>query len=105
MLKDTDQVVISGRRWFDKKNGNTYHSCRVFLNGELVGEVPFTYGYGDQWYQTGKEILINAGYWPKTGEVLSSGAKADEYNLEMYIREHRNNFTCLVSDVSRKKDL
>ena len=37
-------VQILGRRWRDKANGNTYHSARVFIDGECVGAVPFQYG-------------------------------------------------------------
>jgi len=28
-----DNITISARRWFDKVNGNTYHSVDVYANG------------------------------------------------------------------------
>ena len=31
-LKSGDIVVFIGRRWFDKVNGNTYHSVEVWVN-------------------------------------------------------------------------
>lgn len=42
-------VTILGRRWFDKVNGNTYHSARVFVDGKLVALVPYQYGYGNMY--------------------------------------------------------
>lgn len=41
-------ITILGRKWRDKVNGNTYHSARVFIDGNLVCCVPFQYGYGNQ---------------------------------------------------------
>ena len=52
---------ISGRRWFDRVNGNTYHSARVYADGELVVTVPFQYGYGDHWLQSSMEAMVKAG--------------------------------------------
>lgn len=51
-----DYTVI-GRRWFDKVNGNTYHSTRVYKNGEEIGYSGMQYGYGNQWEYTGLEII------------------------------------------------
>ena len=52
---------ISGRRWFDKVNGNTYHSARVFADGELAAVVPFQYGYGDAWEWSALVATVEAG--------------------------------------------
>jgi hypothetical protein len=43
-------IHISGRRWFEKTNGNTYHSARAWIDGEPAGTIDFDYGYGDQYY-------------------------------------------------------
>jgi len=50
-------ITIIGKRWFDKVNGNTYHSTRVHFNGKEIGYVPFEYGYGNHWEWTGLELL------------------------------------------------
>jgi hypothetical protein len=98
--------TIEGRRWFDRINGNTYHSTRVYKNNELIGHVPFEYGYGDQYQQTGIQLLQEAGEIPKSGRRLSSGAgDTDQYEFRMYGREHRDKVRYSVSDVQRKKDL
>jgi hypothetical protein len=61
-------LTVIGRRWFEKTNGNTYHSVEVYRNGELIGLEPFRYGYGRQYQQTALELMKNAG-WEVT-EVL-----------------------------------
>lgn len=44
------KFIIVGKKWFDKVNGNTYHSARVYdLTGHVVAAAPYEYGYGDQY--------------------------------------------------------
>jgi hypothetical protein len=57
-LKKGDTVTIYGKRWFDRVNGNTYHTAEVEVNGTTLGKSPMTYGYDEQYLQTGKEILL-----------------------------------------------
>jgi hypothetical protein len=38
---------IEGRRWFQRTAGNTYHTVRIFIDGECVHTSDRTYGYGD----------------------------------------------------------
>lgn len=80
---------IVARRWFDQKWGNTYHSVRVYRNGELVGENPYEYGYGDHYLQTADEIMKANGY----------------HNFRQDLRENGKGFAVSCSDVSKKKDL
>jgi hypothetical protein len=54
-------LFIEGRLWFDKINGNTYHAVRIQANGQVIGQVPKTYGYGDMWQYTALEWLKNKG--------------------------------------------
>ena len=56
-MNESDYYVIDAKRWFDRVNGNTYHSVSVFKNGELLDRVPFTYGYGSHYEQTALELL------------------------------------------------
>ena len=48
-------------KWFDKVNGNTYHSVRItrVKDGKTVC-APFQYGYGEHYRQSGLEAMINA---------------------------------------------
>ena len=54
-LKKGDVVFVVGRRWFDRVNGNTYHTAEVFVNDKYVGKSRMTYGYDESYIQTAKE--------------------------------------------------
>ena len=88
------QIHIEGRRWFQKSGGNTYHSVRIFVNGERVAFLPFQYGYGDQFLQTAWAWLESNGYIPE----------GTPYGGTLYLRETLG-ASYSVSDVNRKKDL
>lgn len=57
-------IVILGRLWRDKINGNTYHSAQVLADGVLVACAPFQYGYGSQWEWSAAIALEKAGLMP-----------------------------------------
>jgi len=59
-----DTILIVGKRWFDRINGNTYHSARVYVDDELIAAAPFQYGYGDQYVQSAHEVLTEHGVVP-----------------------------------------
>lgn len=99
------KIHVEAKRWFDKINGNTYHSVKVYVDNELIGEEPFRYGYDQAWQQTAHNILMEKGYFPKTGLSLSSGTQKDYYKFTQWIRENRDNYSYNVIDVPRKKDL
>lgn len=108
MKKNINSIVIEGKRWFDKINGNTYHSVNVYVNGKFIGGVPYEYGYGDQYIQTAHTILQETGFYPisnKKNRYLQSGAQRDYYNFTQDMRNHRNKFVVTIADVGRKKDL
>ncbi len=100
-----NNITISARRWFDKVNGNTYHSVDVYANGKHIGRKPFEYGYGEGYLQTAHKILQEKGIYKKTGERLKSGMGKDYYEFMQDMRKDRNKFVKIVSDVSKKKDL
>ena len=70
-------------RWFDKVNGNTYHSVRIINNetGETL-YCPFQYGYGDHYGQTALEAMAVAGWLPEK-------YRADN---EWYLYERENDY-------------
>jgi len=98
-------IQIIGKRWFDKKNGNTYHSVEVYEDNKFIGKNPFEYGYDEQYIQSAFKILQNAGIYPKTNKRLLSGLNEDYYNFQQERRSNRDKFLITVSDVSRRKDL
>lgn len=56
-LKKNSQIVVVGKKWFDKLNGNTYHSSELIVNGDTIDKIPFTYGYGNQFEQSALDLL------------------------------------------------
>jgi hypothetical protein len=44
--KTEKMIIIRGKEWFDKINGNSYFSAQVEYNG-VIHYIPFQYGYGD----------------------------------------------------------
>jgi hypothetical protein len=95
-MKRTILFTATAKRWFDKVNGNTYHSVRVVRHSD--GEVlfcPFQYGYGDQYRYTALEAMARAGWLPEEYTVpLVSGG------LNVWAYERENNYPILwnVSD-------
>jgi hypothetical protein len=86
-------IHIEGRRWFQRTYGNTYHSVRIYKDGELISHLPFNYGYGDQYLQTALDTLKAYGLAPEDAPYGT-----------LYLRETLH-ATWTVADVGRKKDL
>lgn len=62
MSKRKILYVVTAVKWFDKVNGNTYHSAQILKTetGEVF-YVPFQYGYGSQYQQSALEKLVELG--------------------------------------------
>ena len=86
-------IRIEGRRWFQRTYGNTYHSVRIYQDGELLASLPYQYGYGDQYLQTALDWLKANGYAP-----------VDAPYGTLYLREELG-ATWTVQDVTRQRDL
>jgi len=81
----TDAITAMACEWFDKQNGNSYHSCTITIGDKLV-YIPMQYGYGEQWKQTtmnwliDKRIIADEGYATRDriqwGSIVS-GLKRD----------------------------
>jgi hypothetical protein len=102
--EDIKSITVIAKKWFDKVNGNTYHSCTVLVNGEEIGHNPFEYGYGEQYRTTALKILQAAGYF-NTGERYSNGYSKDEEAFVRFQMDNRNTVKFYVTDVSKRKDL
>lgn len=75
------KFTVIGKKWFDRINGNTYHSVRCIRhkdNAVIVG--PFQYGYGDHFRQTALEEMAAAGWLPK------------KFKHETHLYERNNNY-------------
>lgn len=62
-------IFIEAREWFDKTGGNSYFSARISVNGEIVGYLPFQYGYESQY-------LTNAAHWLHLNGYITPEQKA-----------------------------
>ena len=71
-------LMVIGRKWFDKANGNTYHSAEVILftsKGLHNWRSRLTYGYGRQYEETGLDLLIKNGWFKKSDCQYGNGNK------------------------------
>ncbi len=99
--KKTRSVVVTGRKWFQKSYGNTYHRTRIYVNGEHVHDSGRTYGYGDQWEWTGREWLKANGYLPGIEEYPHGGSEC----LPRYCERNGIELVREAANVERMKDL
>lgn len=60
--KKIRSIFVEAREYFDKTGGNTYFSARISINGDLVGYLPFQYGYGSMYEWAVMEVLKVSGY-------------------------------------------
>lgn len=107
-MKTTTLITVTGKRWFQKSYGNTYHSVNVNIldletNEEKELYEPFSYGYGEQYKETATDLL-------KNNTDILKGCKESRYGLsywclldELEIKGIKVVFNCY--DVDRKKDL
>jgi len=89
MMKN--KYVFLAKKWFDAKNGNTYHSVEYhdFDTRKTItsGRV---YGYGDHYKQTAYELMVKHGY--------STDPSLKEFQENNFIHYY-------VVEVPRKGDL
>ena len=80
------KFIAQAVKWFDKVNGNTYHSVNITRTdtGEVV-YCAWTYGYGDHYRQTALIAMAGAGW---LGEKYSQGT-------DWYSFERENNYPIL----------
>lgn len=98
-MKSPKIIIVDARRWFEKTNGNTYHSVSVTIDFgqglKKIGSVNFAYGYGEHYLFTAFGIMKEFGLF-KDKEYL---------DFLRYKRENQGKIYTTVTDVSRKKDL
>jgi len=63
--EEVKTIDINALEWFDRVNGNSYFAGVVTINYGMPGAVefkmPFQYGYGSQYEQEARDILIKEG--------------------------------------------
>jgi len=92
---------ISARKWFDKVNGNTYHSVTIYQDGTIVAEAPYQYGYGDQYTETAASLLQALGTLSDRITYTNGGQE----QLRQWSERTGFAYSIDCADVARKKDL
>lgn len=88
------QYLVQGYKWFDRVNGNTYHTVIITdlrTGKEIHRDTQMHYGYGDQWKHTSYDILKSKGLVKEE----------DRHNHEL----NHQRFVYSETNVNRKKDL
>lgn len=65
MRERTIKFTVVAKKWFDRINGNTYHSVRCIRckdRAVVVGQ--FQYGYGEYYKQTALRAMADAKWLP-----------------------------------------
>jgi hypothetical protein len=91
-----NHFTVSAHRWFNPREGNTYHTVTVWTptNGCLKSGIH--YGYGSSFEDTAIEIIREHYGWAKPEK---------HYNINAELASHEWYATITVQDVNRKKDL
>jgi len=85
------KYVATAKRWFDRINGNTYHSVKIIrLKDNKIICCPFQYGYGEHYRQTALKAMAKNKWLPKKYRGESNNGVPESY---MYERE--NNYPIL----------
>ena len=77
-------MFIECREWFDKVNGNSYFSARVWVNGKWEITLPFQYGYEDHFKSVAVRALVEKGFFPKELETRALWVIANELKFDCY---------------------
>jgi hypothetical protein len=82
------KFTVIAKKWFDKINGNTYHSVRCVRhkdNAVVVGY--FRYGYGEHYKQTALDEMYDAGWFKNyTRPVLAKMQSENKFEDVNYTR-------------------
>lgn len=83
-------------RWFDRQNGNTYHSVRITDNktGETI-YCPFRYGSGNQYQDTALKAMADHKWLPKKYRVVQENGSG---HWRAYERENDYPINWIVTD-------
>lgn len=85
------KFICNAVRWFDRVNGNTYHSCRITrVSDKAVIVAPFQYGHGAAYKQSALEVMTKAGWLPSKYN--------DKNKVFLYRRENGYPIEFIVSD-------
>jgi hypothetical protein len=76
-------LFIEGRLWFDKVNGNTYFSNRVWVDGKIAFTMGLNYGYEEAYLHAAIAELHARGYFT-TEHAPNTWQIRDEMKIDLY---------------------
>ena len=77
-------LFVEGREWFDKVNGNSYFSARIWVDGGQVAILTFQYGYGEQYLYEAQRKLVELGYLSQESNTRGLWSIASELGFDFY---------------------
>ena len=90
------KFTVIAKKWWDRVNGNTYHSVRCVRHKDNVVVVgPFQYGYGEGYKQTALEVMVEARWFPKKYIIDSKYASKSKQLESVFMYERKNNYPIL----------
>lgn len=89
-------VCVRTKEWFDKANGNSYFSAKVWVEGELVIQLPLQYGYDDHGLYMSRDALANHPDFPDKGCGRASWDYWKENKMKL---DYHKETGCLKRDV------
>lgn len=96
------KFTVIACRWFDKVNGNTYHSVRItrHSDGKVIA-CEWCYGYGTSYEQTALEAMAKNKWLP-----VKYRGQNDNGSKKCYLYSRENNYPIIwnVSD-GLKRDM
>ncbi len=95
------KFTVIAKTWWDKVNGNTYHSVRCVRmrdNAVVVGE--FQYGYGEHYKQTALVVMFDAGWFKGITRPAISNVRYEDIEdcytqKTIYLYEREKNYPIL----------
>jgi|LakMenEpi03Aug12_release.lakeMendotaPanAssembly.Ray.scaffolds.fasta_scaffold1238344_2 hypothetical protein len=76
-------LFIEGRLWFDKINGNTYYSNRIWVDGKIAFTMGMAYGYEEMYLHAAIQELYSRDYL--TGDKVPTVSELrDELGIDVY---------------------
>ena len=86
------KFTVIAKKWFDRVNGNTYHSVRCIRhkdNAVVVGQ--FQYGYGEHYKQTALGLMADAKWLSKKYRGIDDMC----HSQNCFAYERENNYPIL----------
>ncbi len=95
-------IGLLGRRWFNRRVGQSYNTVTIYVNGKAVTHLPENGGGDDMYEQRAMRWLITNGYIPADEKNTKQGGFI---SLWRAAERDRFDYTSDVVDVPRQKDL